>query len=283
MVLDDRSKRATEDLVRSDGDATVDGDSSVSASAVKAASKAHGGDAKKDSVKASSRQAPATTSDSTPKPAMSDLEASEHAIRAAEARLARTDVTPMQKHASFFDTDDDGFVSMLDTYRGCRAMGVGVILSALAMLVIGLGISWATRDHPFQALWRFDIKNAARSKHGSDIGVYDREGHVDEDRFDRFWQRWDPDGTGYLTWPTIWKRIRTDHDVLDLYGMSASVFEWGFLYWVAAEKGKGLSRDAAHKSYDGTIFLELQKRYHRQRVDAAKASESSSSRDKRTN
>jgi len=198
-------------------------------------------------------------------------------VRAAEERLHRPNMAPLQKHILYFDTDNDGQVSMRDIYRGCRNMGMNIPLAIFNAVVICLTLHWVTRQHIWDRPWLFDVNHAGWAKHGSDTDIYERTGDFNEGRFDAFCKRWDPNNTGYFTWPTLWRRIKEDRDMLDLFGWSAAFLEWSMLYLIAAEPGKGLSRDTVRKCYDGTLFLELQKRHltsqreRAHRAEAAKA------------
>jgi peroxygenase len=86
-------------------------------------------------------------------------------------------MTVMQQHCSYWDQDGDGVIWPLDTYRGCRAWGWNIILSALAMVIINGALSYPTVSgllpDPF---FRIYIKNIHKDKHGSDSMTYDNEG-----------------------------------------------------------------------------------------------------------
>lgn len=174
------------------------------------------------------------------------------------SRLSATG-TALQKHCLFFDRDHDGFITMMDTYRGLRAIGLGMILSIIGTIIINLTLAWPTNTSWFPTT-TVDIRNIKYSRHGSDSQIYDNEGNFNEERFEAFWQKWDKTNKGYLTWATIWQRIREERDAFDFFGWQATFLEWGLLYYVAAEHGR-LSKDDVRGSFDGTVFNRLEERY----------------------
>lgn len=58
-----------------------------------------------------------------------------------------------------------------------------------------------------------DISNIKRAQHGSDTQNYDKEGNFKEDAFETFWQKWDKEHKGYLTWPILWSRIKDERSL----------------------------------------------------------------------
>nr|XP_027187926.1 probable peroxygenase 4 [Cicer arietinum] len=51
----------------------------------------------------------------------------------------------LQKHVSFFDSNHDGIIYPKETYQGLRAIGCGVVLSMAASAFIHSGFSRKTR------------------------------------------------------------------------------------------------------------------------------------------
>jgi peroxygenase len=92
---------------------------------------------------------------------------------------ARAGYTALQRHVAYFDGNDDGLVGRRETYRGIRALGVGVGWSAVlaAIIVVALGKltggGWTT----------VRIANIHRGKHPSDTGVFDSGGALVLPRF----------------------------------------------------------------------------------------------------
>ena len=42
----------------------------------------------------------------------------------AEPAIPWDEMTPLQKHVSFFDYNGDGYITVLEDYRGLRALGI---------------------------------------------------------------------------------------------------------------------------------------------------------------
>lgn len=85
--------------------------------------------------------------------------------------------TVLQQHCDYFDTDSDGVIWPLDTFRGFYALGFGLALSLLSMLIIHSNFSYPT-VHGWipDPLFRIYLDNINKAKHGSDTGTYDNEG-----------------------------------------------------------------------------------------------------------
>ena len=58
------------------------------------------------------------------------------ASSSAAADVYSGELTPLQRHVAFFDRDKDGVIYPAETYRGFRAIGAGVPLSAFSALFI---------------------------------------------------------------------------------------------------------------------------------------------------
>ncbi|KAF3540863.1 hypothetical protein F2Q69_00020456 [Brassica cretica] len=83
----------------------------------------------------------------------------------------------LQRHVAFFDRNKDGIVYPSETFQGFRAIGCGYLLSAFASLFINMGLSSKTRPGKgFSISFPIEVKNIHLAKHGSDSGVYDKNG-----------------------------------------------------------------------------------------------------------
>lgn len=166
--------------------------------------------------------------------------------------------TALQKHVEFFDRDGDGEISLLDTYRGSRALGYGRVLSGLLAVSINTALGWPTADPPRPTL-RIRIANIHRGRHGSDTDIYDELGRFVPEELDETFARYDKDGDGALDLRELWARARGDRDIYDLVGQIASLAEFGLVYLIAAEDGK-LDRDTFRSIYDGSLFYRVEAR-----------------------
>lgn len=58
----------------------------------------------------------------------------------AASSVARPAQTPLQKHVSFFDRDNDGYVTFIETYRGHRRLGVSPLQAVFFSLFINASL-----------------------------------------------------------------------------------------------------------------------------------------------
>nr|GMD70469.1 probable peroxygenase 5 isoform X1 [Ipomoea batatas] len=85
--------------------------------------------------------------------------------------------TPLEKHAMFFDTNQDGIIYPWETYQGFRKIGGGFFLSVALSTFIHFALSSNSRPGKFPSpVFPIVIENIKLDMHGSDSGAYDREG-----------------------------------------------------------------------------------------------------------
>ncbi len=172
----------------------------------------------------------------------------------------------LQKHVDFFDTNNDGRISLSDTYRGLRRLGLGAARSAAFAVVINVALGWPTSGAPSLTVV---TKRIHLGKHGSDTGVYDKAGHFSLPRFKRLFDRHDADGDGALgreELARMFARNRTD-----LIGHLGSKAEFGLLLDLAGEPRNGrkvLTRERLERFYNGSLFYQLA-----EEVDARRGTE----------
>jgi peroxygenase len=172
--------------------------------------------------------------------------------RAAPA-IPWDEMTPLQRHVSFFDYNGDGYVTVLEDYRGLRALGIDPVSATAFASAINAALGTPTEGYPSLTISIYGIANGV---HGSDTGIYDSQGHFVPQAFDRLFDDWDRNGSGGLDPAELVARTVDDGDLGDLFGVTASVAEFGLLYAVAAEDGE-LTRDRMRAFYDGTLFYDL--------------------------
>ncbi|GAA5972484.1 hypothetical protein JCM21900_002106, partial [Sporobolomyces salmonicolor] len=143
--------------------------------------------------------------------------------------------TVLQQHVEFFDRDRDGIIWPLDTFMGFHDLGFMVPLCVLAVFAIHPTFSWFTLDKwlpdPF---FRISVKNIHRAKHGSDTGVYDKEGRFVPARFEAIFAEHDRTSKGGLTFFEGLLMIKGNRNVMDPIGWTAAFLEWlatYILFW----------------------------------------------------
>ncbi|XP_043808255.1 probable peroxygenase 4 isoform X2 [Manihot esculenta] len=91
----------------------------------------------------------------------------------------------MQKHAFFFDRNQDGSVHPWETYQGLRALGAGVLLSTACGIFINGAFSQLTRPGKFPSLlFPIELRNIVLAKIKSGTDTYDEKGRIST------WTQW---------------------------------------------------------------------------------------------
>ncbi|XP_038985559.1 probable peroxygenase 5 [Phoenix dactylifera] len=100
-----------------------------------------------------------------------------------------TDMTPLQKHVSFFDRNKDGVIYPTETYEGFRAIGCSIPLSAMSAPLIHAFLSPKTNNGSLPAITLpIIVANIAKGKHESDTGAYDTTGMFVPEKFEEIFR-----------------------------------------------------------------------------------------------
>ncbi|WP_394829574.1 caleosin family protein [Pendulispora albinea] len=90
-------------------------------------------------------------------------------------------MTPLQRHAQFFDPERTGIITPRKTFRGLGRLGIGWHLGILLTPLINGFLGYlTTRKITFDIV----IESIASGKHPYDTGVFDDEGQFDQAAFD---------------------------------------------------------------------------------------------------
>ncbi|HWZ91418.1 MAG TPA: caleosin family protein [Polyangiaceae bacterium] len=89
-------------------------------------------------------------------------------------------LTVLERHVSYFDPDGDGEISMSQTFRGLRGVGVGSVTSGLLTLLINLFLGYLTHGKPSTSV---SVRDIALGKHPYDTGTFNAKGELDEENF----------------------------------------------------------------------------------------------------
>ncbi|XP_074588388.1 putative peroxygenase 5 [Curcuma longa] len=169
-------------------------------------------------------------------------------------------VTPLQKHATFFDRNNDGVIYPSETYQGLRAIGNGIAVSTVAALFINGFLSAKTKPagkfpSPLLPIY---IKNIEKARHGSDTGVYDKEGCFDGSKFEEIFQKHAKTNPDYLTSKELDDMLRANRVPKDFLGRIGSWGEWKMLYNLCKDKDGLLHKETIRAVYDGSVFYKLE-------------------------
>lgn len=163
--------------------------------------------------------------------------------------------TALQKHVDFFDTNHDGRITLADTYRGLRRLGLGALRSAGFAGVINAALGPSTSG---AASLTVDAGRIHAGKHRSDTGVYDDGGRFQLARFRRLFARFDADRDGALDGEDLARLYAGNRT--DLIGHLGSKAEFGLLLELAGEDRGGrrvLTRDRLERFYNGSLFYQI--------------------------
>jgi len=230
--------------------------------------------------------APITVAFPSPGPELADAVRYPHVARANVAvsseapegapvpNAREAQMTVLERHAAWFDRDGDGKIWPRDTFRGFYELGFNPVLSAISVAVIHMTFSFWTapslwaflRDLPFGGSLR--VAHLDRGLHGSDARVYDTEGRFRTESFEAIFSKYGESSLGagagpgakhdVITWAGLTRMIGRNRSIFDPTGWSATMFEWGGLYWVAADHERGhLTKDDVRAMYDGTLWPKL--------------------------
>src|SRR5258708_32180139 len=89
-------------------------------------------------------------------------------------------LTVLERHVSYFDPDGDGEISMSQTFRGLRGVGVGSVTGGLLTLLINLFLGYLTHGKPSTSV---SVRDIALGKHPYDTGTFNAKGELDEENF----------------------------------------------------------------------------------------------------
>ena len=134
-----------------------------------------------------------------------------------------SDYTVLQQHVMFWDRDGDGAIYPWDTYLGFRDLGFSILFSLMAAVVINGGFSYPTRlaYSWLPDVWfRVWVGPIHKAKHGSDTGVYDKEGRFVPQFFEDMFSKWDEGDRGSLSGGELWSMIAGNRLAADPYGVS---------------------------------------------------------------
>ncbi|KAJ4816748.1 Caleosin-related family protein [Rhynchospora pubera] len=173
-----------------------------------------------------------------------------------------TNMTALQMHASFFDRDKDGIITMKETYQGMRALGYSYAISVASALFINGALSRKTRppETPATITLPIYINNIKNGKHGSDTDAYDSNGRFVPKKFEKILKKYAKTNPNALTEGELDNMLQGNKDAGDTTGQIAARAEWNLLYRIAKDKDGLLQKDTVRGVYDGSLFFKLEQK-----------------------
>lgn len=162
--------------------------------------------------------------------------------------------TVLQQHCEYFDRDRDGILWPSDTFVGFYNLGFGVILSAFALFIIHINFSYPTGTSWLpDPLFRINLVNIDRTKHGSDSDTYDSQGRFRPQQFEDIFSKY-ANGADHLTIWTLLEQIKGQRNVSDPIGWGGAMFEWMATYIMLWPEDGKMRKEDIRRVYDGSIF-----------------------------
>ncbi|KAG4262374.1 hypothetical protein FPRO03_10604 [Fusarium proliferatum] len=160
-----------------------------------------------------------------------------------------------QRHQD--QTDHDGVIWPIDTFRGFYQLGYGIILSLISVLVIHGNFSYPTQSSlvpdPF---FRIYIDNIHKDKHGSDTGTYDTEGRFIPQKFEDIFSKY-AEGRDYLTIWDVSNLMKGQRLIADPIGWGGAFFEWLATYILLWPDDGRMMKEDIRGIYDGSLFYKV--------------------------
>ncbi|KAL3644724.1 putative peroxygenase 4 [Castilleja foliolosa] len=166
----------------------------------------------------------------------------------------------LKKHVMFFDRNNDGLIYPSETFQGFRAIGAGLLLSSVGAVFINVGFSRKTRPgKSFSIHFPIEVENIKLAKHGSDTGVYDKEGRFVPSKFEEIFIKHARTHQDALTSDELNNLLKSNRERNDFAGWLAAFAEWKLLYYLCKDKKGLLHKDVIRAVYDGSLFEQMEK------------------------
>ncbi len=177
--------------------------------------------------------------------------------------------TALQAHVKFFDTNENGLITIPETYQGLRKLGFGIMESVKISTVVGVLVGPKT----YYSMWdmfSLNITNIKQGVHDSHTGVYDAEGNFNEERLRELFSKFDTNMDQMLSQDEINAMLKANYQTS--FGHSASKGEFDFLMRIASKEenihGKSVSAvtyQTMLDMYEGRLLYQVAEKIAQQK------------------
>lgn len=168
--------------------------------------------------------------------------------------------TPLQKHVSFFDQNNDGVIHVSETYKGLRDLHLGKALSAFGAVFINAGLGPSTGEKLSKLT--VNVEHIAKAKHDSDTDVFDEKGNFSSSKFEELFAKYDLDKDNALSKEEFLNFRNRNKETTS--GGIASKGEFDLLVKVAGKETKidnketkVITREQMEDFYKGSLFYKI--------------------------
>lgn len=150
-------------------------------------------------------------------------------------------------------------ISPVDTFKGFRDLGFSFVNCVIAAIFINGFMSYPTGSSWVpDPLFRINLRNIHRAKHGSDSEAFDTDGRFVEFKFDEMFKKYGGGGTE-LNSTQIKNLLIGNRNTMDFAGWITAAFEFGFaLLLVHRSGGKwAITKEELYQLYSGELFYKI--------------------------